>query len=130
VCQANPRRFSAAIIITRNFLAVAEIVFEFVAVIFYHVQASVPIFHFAPPQTTISAMFAFGDGQALDPGHGVFEAAFPAYNLEGKATHTARITDRWHGVIDTTERSSTMQYLCIRPPRAAFLNRFISPSLM
>jgi hypothetical protein len=55
-------------------LAMAEIVFERVAVIFHHVEAFVLDLSARPAAGDDFGDIFFGDGKAGDPGHGIFDA--------------------------------------------------------
>ena len=72
-------------------LAMAEIVFEFVAVIFHHVEALILDLPPRPAANGDLGDIIFGDGKARDPGHGIFDAALRVHNLEGNPVDQHRV---------------------------------------
>src|SRR6202007_2935017 len=63
-------------------LAMAEIVFEFVAVVFQHVEALVFDLPTRPAAGDDPGDIVLGDGKAGHPGHGIFDLALGVDNLE------------------------------------------------
>jgi len=80
-CQAKASRFSAASVIQKCF-AVAEIVFEFIAVIFHHVEGLVLDLPARPAARGDFGDISFVHRQAGHPGDGIFDTAVAVENLE------------------------------------------------
>ena len=72
-------------------LAMAEIVLEFVAVVFQYVEALVLDFPARSAASDDLGDIVFGDGKAGHPGHGIFDLALRVDNFEADPVDQERV---------------------------------------
>jgi hypothetical protein len=98
--------------------AVAEIVFEFVAVIFHHVEGLVLDLPARPAASDDFGHVIFVHRQAGHPGHGIFDAALGIDNLETDPVDQS-------GILAVAQRNALDPAITARFERLALANFFL-----